>query len=48
MFFFFEVYDDEAAFDAHGGSEHVQQLALGEAVPLLESRELQAFETLDV
>jgi quinol monooxygenase YgiN len=46
-FFFFEVYDDEAAFQSHRASEHIQRLALGEAVPLLESRELAAYETID-
>jgi len=47
IFFFFEIYDDEAAFQSHRASDHIQRLALGEAVPLLESREFAAYETLE-
>lgn len=46
-FFFYEIYDDEAAFQSHRASDHIQQLALGEAVPLLESREFRAYETIE-
>ncbi len=46
-FFFFEVYDDETAFESHRASEHIRELALGIAIPLLEHRELRALETID-
>ena len=38
-FFLFERYVDQAAFDAHAASAHVQELVLDQAVPLLEARE---------
>jgi quinol monooxygenase YgiN len=38
-FFLYEEYADEAAVQAHTESEHFKRLVLGEAVPLLESRE---------
>ncbi|MGR2751909.1 putative quinol monooxygenase [Agromyces arachidis] len=41
----FEVYADEAAFEAHAASDHFRRLALDGAVPLLEHRE-RAFSTL--
>lgn len=44
---FYEQYADEDAFKAHGASEHFERLALGRAIPLLESRERQFLETLD-
>jgi quinol monooxygenase YgiN len=43
---FFEEYDDKAAFEEHGASEHFQRLALGELFPLMESRERVFYETL--
>ena len=46
-FLVFEVYDDEAAFVAHGESGHFQEIAAGEAFPLLESRERSFYVTLD-
>jgi quinol monooxygenase YgiN len=42
----FEEYDDKAAFEAHGATEHFQRLALGELFPLMESRERAFYETL--
>ena len=45
-FLIFEIYDDEAAFAAHGASEHFQQIAVGEAFDLLETRERTFYETL--
>src|ERR1700760_467678 len=45
QFLIFEVYDDEAAFQAHRESPHFAEHALGNAVPRLESREVQFFET---
>ena len=46
VFLSFEIYDDAAAFEAHGASEHFQQIAVGEAFALLESRERAFYETL--
>ena len=48
VFFFYEQYVDEAAYKAHGESEHFQRHGLGEAIPLLETRERAFYETLDV
>ena len=45
-FLIFEIYDDQAAYEAHGASEHFQQIGAGEAFPLLENRERSFFETL--
>jgi quinol monooxygenase YgiN len=45
-FLIFEIYDDEAAFAAHGEAEHFQEIAVGEAFPLLESRERSFYETI--
>ena len=47
VFFFYEIYDDEDAYKAHGESEHFEELALGDAIPRLESRERVFYETLD-
>jgi quinol monooxygenase YgiN len=46
-FLIFEVYRDEDALRAHSESEHFQRLVLGEALPLLESRERTFYETID-
>jgi len=45
-FLIFEIYDDEAALDAHASSDHFQRLAAGEAFALLESRERTFYETI--
>jgi quinol monooxygenase YgiN len=45
VFLIFEIYDDEAAFDAHGASPHFQEIALG-AFQHLESRERTFYDTL--
>ena len=47
VFFFYEIYDDEDAYKAHGDSEHFQRLGFGEAIPLLESRERWFYRTID-
>lgn len=46
-FFLYEQYVDEAAFQAHRETEHFQELVLGEAVPLLESRTPIHYETFE-
>ena len=45
-FLIFEIYDDEAALEAHAASEHFQRLAAGEAFSRLESRERTFYETI--
>ncbi|MCU1472512.1 putative quinol monooxygenase [Amnibacterium sp.] len=48
VFRIFEVYDDEAAFEAHAASDHFRRFALGIAIPQLESRTRAFSVTLDV
>jgi len=44
---FYEQYADKAAFEAHGASDHFQQLAVGKLFGLMESgRERSFYETL--
>ncbi len=45
-FAIFECYNDQAAFEEHGRTEHFQRIAVGELWPLLESRERVFFETV--
>ncbi|MFT4219044.1 MAG: putative quinol monooxygenase [Microbacterium sp.] len=47
VFRIFEVYADEEAFTAHGRSPHFEQWALGTAIPALETRQRDFYETLD-
>lgn len=47
IFYIFEVYDDEAAFKAHGTYEHFEKWALGQAIPALTDRQRKFSETLD-
>jgi (4S)-4-hydroxy-5-phosphonooxypentane-2,3-dione isomerase len=48
VFMFYEQYADQAAFEAHGASEHFKSIAVGELFPLLEGERERAFyETLD-
>jgi quinol monooxygenase YgiN len=47
VFRLFEVYDDEAGYQAHAESEHFQRLAIGQAIPELESRERAFYETFE-
>jgi len=47
VFMIYEQYVDEAAFQAHAGSEHFAIHALRDAVPRLESRERTFYETWD-
>ncbi|GAB3616128.1 hypothetical protein GCM10027416_06850 [Okibacterium endophyticum] len=48
VFRIFEVYTDADAFAAHGASEHFKEHALGKAIPELETRVRDLYETLDV
>lgn len=43
----FEVYVDEDAFKKHASYDHFEKWALGQAIPALELRQRDFFETLD-
>ncbi len=45
-FFLFEEYRDEAAFQAHMAADYFKKWVLGEAVPILESRERLFYRSL--
>jgi quinol monooxygenase YgiN len=45
VFLIYEQYVDAAALDAHAASEHFQRIAVGDAIPRLESRERTFYET---
>lgn len=45
-FLIYEVYDDEDAFAAHRASPHFQELAAGQALPLLADRSVRTLQTL--
>lgn len=47
LFLLYEQYDDEAAFEAHAASEHVERYVRGDAVPRLERRERSFYVRLD-
>lgn len=47
IFRIFEIYDDEDAFKAHATYPHFEQWALGQAIPALETRQRDFYETLD-
>jgi quinol monooxygenase YgiN len=48
VFFFYEQYVDEAAYQAHVESAHMQRHGFGDAIPRLESRERSFYETWDL
>jgi quinol monooxygenase YgiN len=48
VFFFYEQYRDADAYQAHVDSEHFKQHGFGDAIPRLESRERQFYETWDL
>lgn len=47
VFRFFEIYDDEDSFKAHGESEHFQKWGFGVAIPELEDRVREFYVTTD-
>lgn len=47
VFFLYEQYVSEAAFEAHAASDHVRRLVLEDAVSRLESRRRELFETVE-
>jgi len=46
-FLIYEMYRDEAAFEAHGQTEHFKSIALEQLFPLMEERERRFYEPLD-
>ena len=46
LFYLYEQYDDEAGYEAHMASEHFTRLVKGEAIPNLEARAREFYETL--
>ena len=48
VFFFYEQYVDEAAYQAHVESAHMKEYAFGDAIPRLESRERKFYTTWDI
>lgn len=46
LFFLYELFADQAAFETHQKTPHFQTLILGEAVPKLARRERVAFTPL--
>jgi quinol monooxygenase YgiN len=47
VFFLYEQYADEAAYQAHMDSEHFTRLVKNEAIPdVIEAREREFYETL--
>jgi quinol monooxygenase YgiN len=47
VFFLYEQYDDDAGYEAHMATDHFQQYVRGQAIPRLESRERDFYETID-
>lgn len=46
VFRLFEIYEDEAAYAAHGSSDHFAEFGHGLAIPVLAKRERAFYETI--
>jgi quinol monooxygenase YgiN len=46
VFFFYEQYRDEAAYQAHVESEHFKRWGFGDAIPRLLERKREFYETI--
>ena len=46
VFHLFEIYEDEDAYAAHGGSDHFAEFGHGQAIPVLAKRERAFYETI--
>jgi quinol monooxygenase YgiN len=46
VFHLFEIYADEAAYTAHGASDHFAEHGHGQAIPVLAKRERAFYETI--
>nr|WSZ98576.1 antibiotic biosynthesis monooxygenase [Streptomyces sp. NBC_00857]WSZ99969.1 antibiotic biosynthesis monooxygenase [Streptomyces sp. NBC_00857] len=42
-----EIYADRAGFEAHAASDHFKTWGFGQAIPALESRDMQFYETVE-
>ncbi|WP_308466915.1 putative quinol monooxygenase [Rathayibacter soli] len=47
VFRIFEIYADDAALAAHSEYDHFKTWGLGQAIPALEARRKEFYETLD-
>ncbi len=47
VFFLYEQYVDEAGYEAHMATPHFERYVKGEAIPNLESRERDFYETIE-
>jgi len=45
VFYFYEQYIDEDGYKAHGASEHFAEIGFGDAIPRLEERHREFYET---
>lgn len=46
VFYFYEQYVDEDGYKAHGDSEHFKAIGFGDAIPRLEERHREFYETI--
>jgi quinol monooxygenase YgiN len=46
VFYFYEQYVDEDGYKAHGESAHFQEIGFGDAIPRLEERHREFYETI--
>jgi quinol monooxygenase YgiN len=46
VFYFYEQYADEDGYKAHGESAHFQEIGFGDAIPRLEERHREFYETI--
>jgi (4S)-4-hydroxy-5-phosphonooxypentane-2,3-dione isomerase len=46
VFYIYEQYSDEAAYTAHTETEHFQRDGFGDAIPRLEERRREFYETM--
>ena len=46
-FFLYEVYESEAALQAHSQTDHFRRYVLGDALDRLESRRREVYEVID-
>ncbi|MDQ4058125.1 MAG: antibiotic biosynthesis monooxygenase [Actinomycetota bacterium] len=44
----YEIYDDEQALAVHAETDHFKRIITGRVVPMLESRDREYYELLDV
>lgn len=47
LFYLYEQYDDEAAYEAHRTTAHYEQYLRGEVMDRLEKRHVERYETLE-